>query len=477
MERQQRAEELAVQILKYARNELLVAFRFLDLALCKPELQAEGLETLGIDGKYLRFNPDYIFELYKQGGGELNHSCLHAIFHCVFSHPFVNPAINRELWDLSCDIAVEGILSELNMKQLETLTGSAMAVELAALEQGGKLTAERLYKRFTDAPLSQGEYQRLCDLFRRDEHSPWYAPPEQQRNTFLAAAGQGGGSEGGEAASSGSMTVEISADGSAGGSAGGSADGPADGPAGGSLQAEWQAISQRVQVDLETASQSSWGDRAANLLQNVQEVNREKYDYSDFLRKFAVLGEDMQINDDEFDYIFYTYGLQLYQDVPLIEPLEYKEVKKIKDFVIAIDTSGSVQGELVQAFLTKTYNILAQQESFFSKINVHIIQCDAEIQEDHKVTSWEEFQDFLKTMELKGFGGTDFRPVFQYVDELRRKKEFDNLKGLIYFTDGYGTFPEKKPDYDAAFVFIDDEYGQPEAPVWAIKLILQKDEI
>ena len=91
MERQQ----LAVQILKYARNELLVAFRFLDLALCKPELQAGGLETLGIDGKYLRFNPDYIFELYKQGGGELNHSCLHAIFHCVFSHPFVNPAVNR----------------------------------------------------------------------------------------------------------------------------------------------------------------------------------------------------------------------------------------------------------------------------------------------------------------------------------------------------------------------------------------------
>ena len=80
-------------------------------------------------------------------------------------------------------------------------------------------------------------------------------------------------------------------------------------------------------------------------------------------------------------------------------------------------------------------------------------------------------------MALKGFGGTDFRPVFQYVDELRRKKEFDNLKGLIYFTDGYGTFPEKKPDYDAAFVFIDDEYGQPEVPVWAIKLILQKDEI
>ena len=139
MERQQRAEELAVQILKYARNELLVAFRFLDLALCKPELQAGDLETLGIDGKCLRFNPNYIFALYKQGGGELNHSFLHSVFHCVFSHPFVNPSINCDLWDLACDIAVEGILNELNMKQLETRTGSAMAEELAALEQGGKL--------------------------------------------------------------------------------------------------------------------------------------------------------------------------------------------------------------------------------------------------------------------------------------------------------------------------------------------------
>ncbi len=326
MDRQKRAEELAVQILKYARNELLVAFRFLDLALFKPEFQAGEPETLGIDGKCLRFHPNYIFALYKQGGGELNHTYLHSIFHCVFSHPFVSPSIHRDLWDLACDIAVEGILDELNMKQLETLTGSAMAVELAALQQGGKLTAERLYKRFTDAPLSSGEYQRLRDLFCRDEHGLWYEPPKPQANAFPAAAGPGGDpedddSEGGEAASSGSMAIEITM-------------GGADGAADSGLQNEWQAISQRIQVDLETASQTSWGDRAANLLQNVQEVNREKYDYSDFLQKFAVLGEDMQINDDEFDYIFYTYGLQLYGNVPLIEPLEYKEVRKIKDALL-----------------------------------------------------------------------------------------------------------------------------------------------
>ena len=80
-------------------------------------------------------------------------------------------------------------------------------------------------------------------------------------------------------------------------------------------------------------------------------------------------------------------------------------------------------------------------------------------------------------MKIRGLGGTDFRPVFQKVDELIKEKEFRNLKGLIYFTDGYGTFPAKKPDYDTAFVFIEDEYNNPDVPAWAIKLILQREEI
>lgn len=98
------------------------------------------------------------------------------------------------------------------------------------------------------------------------------------------------------------------------------------------------------------------------------------------------MGEAMRINDDEFDYVFYSYGMQLFPEkrMPLIEPLEYKDVKRIREFVIAIDTSGSVMGEQVQAFLQKTYNILQSTESFFSHINVHIIQCDEDIQENIK---------------------------------------------------------------------------------------------
>jgi len=178
-----------------------------------------------------------------------------------------------------------------------------------------------------------------------------------------------------------------------------------------------------------------------------------------------------------YSYIFYTYGLTLYKDMPLIEPLEYREDKRIREFVIAIDTSGSVAGDQVQNFLQKTYTILKQEETFDRRFNLHIIQCDAKIQEDSVIRSQEDFDRYIASMQIKGLGGTDFRPVFEYVEKLRRDRQFYNLKGLLYFTDGYGTFPAKQPDYLTAFVFVDDEAKDISVPPWAVKVILETEEL
>lgn len=63
------------------------------------------------------------------------------------------------------------------------------------------------------------------------------------------------------------------------------------------------------------------------------------------------------------------------------------------------------------------------------------------------------------------------------MEALRRKKAFRNLKGLVYFTDGMGTYPERKPDYDTAFVFLDDDYRELDVPPWAMKLVLSRDDM
>ena len=63
----------------------------------------------------------------------------------------------------------------------------------------------------------------------------------------------------------------------------------------------------------------------------------------------------------------------------------------------------------------------------------------------------------MENLTLKGEGGTDFRPAFIYVEELMREHVFSNLKGLLYFTDGKGIYPAKKPPYETAFVFMKED--------------------
>ena len=458
---------LSQDVIKLSRNTLLVYLRYLDMALSRlTPVAVEDIEGIATDGQYIAYNPVDVLRRYKRAREIPVRDYLHIVMHCIFRHMYIHSLVDRECWDLACDIAVESAISDLKLKSVEAPRQAEQQRDIERIQKRVKyLTAERIYRYFLDYRPSDNEMARMKELFSADDHFFWYLPPEEKMDNTRSLSKKAGNSDqfgkddndsndsSSSQQSSSNMMSSIEA------------------------EEDWENISRRMQEDLETFSKQQ-GDHADNLMQNIAEVNREKYDYSSFLKKFAVLGEVMKINDDEFDYVYYTYGLKLYDKMPLIEPLEYKETKRIREFVIAIDTSGSTSGETVQKFLQKTYNIFQQSESFFTKINVRIIQCDAEIQDDTKITSREEFDQYLKTMQIHGQGGTDFRPVFTYVDNLIAKREFTNLKGMIYFTDGCGEFPAHKPDYETAFVFVyDNEYNNYDIPPWAIKLILHTDEV
>lgn len=456
-------EGLAKEVMQFSRDTLAVKLRFLNPALSRLEL-LPSTWPLATDGVRLLYDPVYVLHAYAKERNMPVRSYLHVVLHCVFQHFYVDLRVDQTIWNLACDMAVEAMITEMGLDCAQVAREQRQQEALAPIRKAvGQLTAEKLYHYLLRHRPDVDSLVHLSRLFWADEHEAWYiASVTDEWNE----QGERASKEAGNSDKEGDVgaTHQLSED----------ADRMAQAKR--RLREQWEAVSQRLQVDLETFSKQT-GDRALGLMQNLAAVNRETYDYAGFLKKFAALGEVMQVDDDEFDYIFYTYGLQLYQNIPLIEPLEYKEVKRIKEFVIAIDTSGSVSGELVQTFVQKTYNILMQQENFFTKINLHIIQCDAVVQEDVKITNQEEFARYLANMQLKGAGGTDFRPVFRHVDQMLRHHEFTNLKGLLYFTDGQGIFPEQQPPYRAAFVFIQEDYREPEVPPWAIKLVLQRYEL
>lgn len=449
-EKQIKTEKVAAEIIQMSKNKLLVNMRFMDMALNQFRMSPRPDLTpfSACDGDVYVYDPVHILKAYMLDENLPIRNFLHSVLHCVFKHFYVNTLVDQTMWDLACDIAVESAINDLELSFLN-ITKAKEQVQFFDLFKNKVKTvsAEKIYRYFLDEKLSDHLVEKLSLLFKGDDHVLWYLTETQKKKMNLYASH-------GEAVKPLSNMLLL-------------------------LQG-WTDIALRMQTELEVFMLQGKG--AGLLTQNLREVNRERYDYSEFLKKFAVRAEMMKLNPDEFDYNFYTYGFALYENMPLIEPLEYREVKRIREFVIAIDTSGSTSGSLVQTFVQKTYNILKSTESFFSKINLHIIQCDAEIQEDVKITTQQEFDAYLKQMQLHGLGGTDFRPVFAYVNHLVEKKEFDNLKGLIYFTDGYGSFPQKTPPYDTAFVFVEDEQNPStsnnyEVPSWAMKLVLRKEEL
>ena len=203
---------------------------------------------------------------------------------------------------------------------------------------------------------------------------------------------------------------------------------------------------------------------------------RSRRSYKDFLRRFCVLREEVKLDPDEFDLNFYTYGLSVYGNLPLIEPLESRESKKIEELALVIDTSYSTSGELVRAFLAETYTLLKGRENFFHRMNLHLIQADNAVRQDILIRNEDELIHAMNHFELRGGGGTDFRPAFEYVNQLCAEKKFSNLRGLLYFTDGMGTYPARRPGYDTAFLFLGERFDDANVPPWAMKVVLGEEE-
>lgn len=101
---------------------------------------------------------------------------------------------------------------------------------------------------------------------------------------------------------------------------------------------------------------------------------------------------------------------------------------------VAIDTSGSIDDQLLGAFMEEFKSIMQN----FPSVKIELIIADAKVHAHHTFQGGERM-DFA----LKGGGGTDYRPTFDYVES-----NLPMTTMLLYFTDGEGSFPRIPPNYE-----------------------------
>ena len=525
------------RILNEARTELYIHLRFMARALDSLGYTMDlATQSMGTDARTIHYNPNFVFALFLESPQKLDRLYLHILLHCIFRHMFSSDQYeDQALWDLAADIQVESVLDSMDYDIINRPAYPFREEWYERLRAECRvLSAERIYHYFHLNKPDLDTLQQLTLEFHKCDHQFWKRMedpagggqpeiPEDLLNDTTtppdANAGapdaDGSGATDPEnpenpAAASDTQTPpdanagDPDADGSdatdpenpdhpAAASNASDAGKPDTPPAAGpdpdtppkngtgalarvdeaALDEQWKDTAERLQTELTTFGAEA-SDETGSLAWVLAAQYRQETDFRDFLEKLTVLREVTHVDPDSFDYGYYNYGMEVYGNMPLIEENEFREERRISDLVIAIDTSASTEQGQVQRFLDETAAILRRRTNFFQRIRVHLILCDDRVQEDIVLTKPEEIEDYAAHFEMKGGYGTDFRPVFQYVEELRAQGALPELRGLMYFTDGHGPYPTKPTDYQTAFVFdpwadIDDQ----SAPDWALKLYLK----
>ena len=430
-----RLKALGEKILEISRSELYLSMRFLDMAFAelKPEMNLSTF-LIGTEGLTLQYNPRFLIQRYQDSPVNVNRAYLHTILHCLFRHMYIREERLEEVFLVACDIAVEYLIDHLDFPSTKRLISDFRQEWYERLEQQLKvLTAEGIYQYLIEANLSSQEFVHLETMFLVDDHQFWDAKKresgEAKESSNKSAKESKDAKDSKE--SKQSNDAKDSKESKQSNDAKDSKDSKHNKDIKDSKNSKdqsqqdqkrlqhqmeqqnkkqakrWQELSEKTKVNAEAFTKQA-GDEVKKLLFGIQVANRERYDYKEFLRKFAVLVENIQVDDNSFDYAFYSYGMEMYHNIPLIEPLEYKESLMVEEFVIAIDTSGSCSEHLIKKFVEETFHILKSTNSYGRKLKLHIIQCDNEVKEDILIEDLSQLKEYQENFLVKGLGGTDF---------------------------------------------------------------------
>lgn len=387
------------QKLAAARTRLILDKPFLGaLVLRLPLVQADPAwcPTTATDARKLYFSRDYIDALsLSQAQFVLAHEALH----CALAHFRRREHRDKYRWDVACDHAVNPLLLA---DGLEPPPGTLYEPKFEGM------TAEEIYPciRSTDAeePMDRHVYDAPAD------HSP---PPDAPPSDSSQGADNDGG--------------DNDADG--GGQSGDAAQAPSggDAPQPPPLSAqEREALAVQWQQRLAGAAQQAMqaGKLGGAMARLVDHLLQPQLPWRMLLARYITASA-------RDDYSYSRPSSRRSGDA-IMPSLRSGQV----EMVVAVDTSGSIRDEEMAQFLGEVNAIKGQVRA-----RVALLPCDAALAPGAPWT-FEPWESAEIPKALGGGGGTDFRPVFEWVERSGRHPDL-----LVYFTDAEGTFPKSPPSY------------------------------
>lgn len=373
--------------LVHARIQLLLSQPFFGSLCLRLKMEEGEVPTMATDGRRIVYNPEFAKQL---SAAELEAVLAHEVMHCALAHHCRRGQRDSRLWNRAADLAINPLL-----------IGNGFRLPTGALIDGAfsGMSAEEIYaelKRKEDGDRGGSGEGAASSILGNGKSDP---APQAPRGTACDSSAVGvAAAETNATTGKGSFGEVVDAVDENGQRASGTEKLE--------QQREWSVAAEQAQ-----RSAAAWGRKPAGVERQLKQSRSTTLDWRAILRDFisAQAPQDYRWSPPNPRYV--AAGLYL----PSVQKTGLGEI------VVGIDTSGSVRSAELERFVAEISAIAEEVQPE----RVHVVCADAAVQAAYEFAAGEPI-----TIEAVGGGGTDFRPIFRWVEE----------KGiapacLIYLTD------------------------------------------
>jgi predicted metal-dependent peptidase len=369
---------------------------FATLAMHARFVERADIPTAATDGQDVFYNAEFLGNLSLP---ELDGVLLHEVLHAALGHVTRRGGRDPQRWNIAADIVVNGLIDEQGLVLPESAVRDA------------NLCGYSVEEVYTLLPTDQSQQSVDHDLLE----PPPGSPPKAKGLGDGEQDGDGGDSQGAPSTKRnvGRPTISDAK----------------------SLERHWRAAASQAAA---VARGGGKGELPAGIERAFALRDYLKLDWRSVLWRFMA---NTATDFATFDRRYMYQGLYL-------ETLEDQNLR----VVVCVDTSGSINEELISALMTEVQGVLRA----YPGLSCALFFADAELYGPYDITSDSELPS------AQGGGGTDFRPLFDRLEKDPPGGEPPSV--CIYMTDGFGDFPSSEPRFPVLWAIVPgglDEEGFP----------------